>query len=85
MYQFNKSKEIERKANLVKLCDRTPDQIKREEALYMELCLQSQLHAELERGKEALCKLLGGLDFSHPGSVRMTSIIKHANRPIQAG
>lgn len=83
MYQFKKSEELERKANLIRLYNRTREQIKNEEALYMELCLRSQLHAEFEKDKEALSKLLSEFDFSHPNSTRMTHAVKQVCELVQ--
>ncbi|KAL9938759.1 hypothetical protein V8E36_002478 [Tilletia maclaganii] len=59
-YNFDKNREVDRKALLEGLYARTPSQLAEEEALYIEARRLEQQEAKFAREREALLKLLGG-------------------------
>ncbi|KAK0531395.1 swr complex subunit [Tilletia horrida] len=59
-YNFDRTRETERKRALKRLYTRTPAQLAEEEALYVEARRLEQQEAKFAREREALLKLLGG-------------------------
>ncbi|KAI9104075.1 hypothetical protein DFS34DRAFT_606866 [Phlyctochytrium arcticum] len=57
-YNFNKAKELERKKNLEILYSRTPEQIKEEEYLFIELRKREAREERLQRERDAVWQLL---------------------------
>lgn len=59
-YNFDKNREVDRKAYLRSLLSRTPQQIAEEEFLYVESRRLEQAYSRISREREDLLRILGG-------------------------
>ncbi|KNC96721.1 uncharacterized protein SPPG_07930 [Spizellomyces punctatus DAOM BR117] len=79
-YNFDKAREIERKKNLEILYNRTAEQIKEEEYLFMELRRREQKEERMQREREAVWQLLNDNEVRLANREGLTPIDKNVEK-----